>query len=96
MPIYLTATVKSKPGNSEALKKLLMILVENSKQEEACVQYDLHQTQNELEFFIFHEEWKSQEGLDLHNKQPHIQDFLTTSVPFIEGKISIYQTEKIG
>jgi len=96
MPIYLTATVKSKPGKSEVLKELLLILVENSKQEEACVQYDLHQSQNEPEFFIFHEEWKTQAGLDLHNKQPHIADFLKASAQLIDGQISIYQTDKIA
>ena len=96
MSIYLTAIVKSKPGNSEALKELLLILVENSKKEEACLQYDLHQSQNEPDFFIFHEEWESQAGLDLHNTQPHIVHFVAASAHLIEGQISIYQTNKIA
>ncbi|WP_221392511.1 putative quinol monooxygenase [Dyadobacter sp. NIV53] len=96
MPIYLTATVKSKPGNNEALKKLLLELVENSRQEEACVQYDLHQSQNDPDFFIFHEEWKSREGLDLHNNQPYILDFGVKSAELIDGQVGIHITSKLA
>lgn len=96
MHIYLTATVKSKPGKSEALKEQLLKLVVSSKKEEACLQYDLHQSQSDPEFFIFHEEWESQTGLDLHNGQPHIADFIKVAPELVEGQVLIHKTHKIG
>ncbi|SEI37084.1 Quinol monooxygenase YgiN [Dyadobacter koreensis] len=96
MSIFLTAFVKSKPGNSEALKKQLLNLVAHSTKEEACLQYDLHQSQEDPNVFIFHEEWESQAGLDIHNASPYIIAFVALAPELIEGSISIYKTEKIA
>ncbi|MCF2447730.1 antibiotic biosynthesis monooxygenase [Dyadobacter sp. CY345] len=96
MSIYLTAFVKSKPGKSEDLKVQLLNLVANSTKEAACIQYDLHQSNEEPDVFIFHEEWESQAGLDVHNASPYISDFITLAPDLIEGNISIYKTSKIG
>jgi len=96
MSIYLTAFVKSKPGNSEALKTQLLNLVANSTKEAACLQYDLHQSQEDPNVFIFHEEWESQAGLDLHNASPYITDFVALAPELIEGSIGIYKTARIA
>jgi quinol monooxygenase YgiN len=96
MSIYLTAIVRSKPGQSESLKPLLFDLVAASKQEAACIQYDLHQSEQDPDLFIFHEEWASQEGLELHNSQPHLADFGERSQDLREGQTIIYQTQKVA
>lgn len=96
MRVYLTAIIKSKAGKSEILKGLLLELVAGSKTEAACLQYDLHQSAENPHLFIFHEEWVSQEGLDLHNKQPHIQKFIERSAEILDGDVVLYKTERVG
>jgi len=96
MSVFLTAIIKSKTGQSAAMKELLQELVAGSKTEVACLQYDLHQSTETPEVFIFHEEWVSQEGLDLHNHQPHIQKFVQNSADIIDGTTVIYKTERVG
>jgi quinol monooxygenase YgiN len=96
MSVFLTAIIKSKSGQSEAMKELLLELVAGSKSEAACLQYDLHQSTETPEVFIFHEEWTNQEGLDLHNRQPHIQKFVENSADIIDGTAVIYKTERVG
>ncbi|RQO74318.1 antibiotic biosynthesis monooxygenase [Pedobacter sp. KBW06] len=96
MSIYLTAIVKSKEGASDAMKTLLQQLVVESRKENACLQYDLHQDQENPNVFIFHEIWESRKGWDLHNSQPHIADFIAGSADFIDGTVQIYHTEKIS
>ena len=96
MSVYLTAIVKSKAGNDAALKALLETLVVASKQEAACLQYDLHQSVEDPNLFIFHEEWADQPGLDLHNGQLHIKKFLEVSVDLIDGSIVIHKTERVA
>lgn len=96
MNIYLTAIVKSKEGNSDVLKDLLQQLVVDSRKELACLQYDLHQDQENNNVFIFQEIWENQEGLDLHNSQPHINRFISDSADFIDGKVTMYKTDKIS
>ncbi|PTT01320.1 antibiotic biosynthesis monooxygenase [Pedobacter sp. HMWF019] len=96
MSVFLTAIIKSKTGQSAAMKRLLLDLVDGSKSEAACLQYDLHQSTENPEVFIFHEEWASQEGLDLHNSQPHIQKFVDDSASIIDGTTVMYKTERVG
>jgi quinol monooxygenase YgiN len=94
MSIYLTAIIKSKPGQAEPLKVLLLDLVAASKKEAACIQYDLHQSEDDV--FIFHEEWASKEGLELHNSQPHLVEFGERAKNIAAGRTIVYQTKKLA
>lgn len=96
MSMYLTAIVKSKEGSSDAMKAVLQQLVVESRKENACLQYDLHQDQGNRNVFIFHEIWETREGWNLHNSQPHIHRFIADSADFIDGTVQIYQTDKIS
>lgn len=96
MNINLTAIIKSTEGNAEAMKSLLLQLLAESRKESACIQYDLHQDQENKNVFIFHEIWESQEGLDQHNAQPHIKQFVTDSASIIDGPASIHKIQKVA
>jgi len=94
MSIYLTAIVKSKPEAKEELSKILLYMVVQSKKEKACIQYDLHEDTS-LDLFIFHEEWADQAGLDLHNQQEYLLNFVAKSSE-LTTEIVIHQTNKIA
>jgi len=94
MSIYLTAIVKSKPDTVNQLREVLLDMVANSRKEEACIQYDLHEAAHDLTF-IFQEEWKDQSGLDEHNQQPYILAFVAQAGS-LTAEIVIYKTEKLA
>ncbi|SDH50641.1 Quinol monooxygenase YgiN [Pedobacter terrae] len=94
MSIYLTAIVKSKQESTAELRTVLLDMVANSRKEGACIQYDLHESTSD-QTFIFHEEWKDQAGLDLHNKQPYILGFMAQAGQLTD-EIIIYKTKKIA
>lgn len=94
MSIYLTAIVKSKKETIAALKTVLLDMVANSRKEEACIQYDLHESAVD-DTFIFQEEWKDQLSLDLHNQQPYILAFVAQADTLTDN-IVIYKTEKLA
>ncbi len=94
MSIYLTAIVKSKPDTVNPLRAFLLDMVTNSRKEEACIQYDLHEAADDLTF-IFQEEWKDQAGLDEHNQQPYILAFVA-QIDSLTNGIVIYKTEKLA
>lgn len=95
MKVYLTAIIKAKPDQTEVLKKVLQEMVINSRQEEACLQYDLHQSSEEENIFIFNEIWANQVGLDLHNNQPYLKAFQVESKAIID-EVIIYKSNKIS
>jgi quinol monooxygenase YgiN len=95
MAINLTVILKSKTESIETLKSLLLDLVQNSKKETACLQYDLHQSDKEPTIFIFHEVWENQDGLDLHNQQSYLQTFFENAKLYLQEAPIIYKTNKL-
>lgn len=96
MEINLTVIIKSKSEFREELKVILKNLVENSKKEEACIQYDLHQNIEDPDVFIFHEVWKNKVGLDFHNKQSYLHEFIQKTGLLLDEKPILYSTSRLG
>lgn len=96
MPIYLTAILKSKTDKIQELKSVLENMVVNTKKEEACEKYDLQQGLEDEMVFIFHEIWKSKEGLDAHNQQAYIQEFVDKAPQLLEEPAKIYLAKIIS
>lgn len=95
MSIHLTALVRSKPGKSADIKPLLLELVSASKKEEACLQYELYHSTEDENLFIFHEEWASEEDLQLHNTGEGISTFIKASAEVLDGPITIFKTDRV-
>ncbi|CAD0005508.1 putative quinol monooxygenase [Flavobacterium salmonis] len=90
--ISITAIFKGKPEHNEQIQKMLHHLVTETRKEEACVRYDLHKTEN---VFIIWEEWKDQPGLDIHNSQPYLADFISQIRDLVSDPIHVYKTNQI-
>lgn len=90
MSIYLTAILKSKKDKIQELKLILDNMDLNTRKEEACEKYELQQSLDDETVFIFHEIWKSKEGLDAHNQQPYIKEFVEKVPELLEKPAEIY------
>jgi quinol monooxygenase YgiN len=71
--VILTAAVKAKPGQEEAVKAVLLALVEPVRKEPGCLCYNLHQAKADKGQFLFYEQWASQAALDAHGKMPYMK-----------------------
>ncbi|EJL63888.1 putative quinol monooxygenase [Flavobacterium sp. CF136] len=87
--ISITAIIKSKQENIEQVRNMVHHLVTETRKEDACIRYDLHTAEN---VFIIWEEWKDQAGLDIHNNQSYLQDFITKSETLTASPIQVYKT----
>lgn len=96
MSIYLTAISRAKAQHIDQFKALLLNLVVESRKEEACIQYDLHQSAEDPALFIFHEEWANKESWEQHNQTLHILNFIKESADIIDGNVTIHITEKVA
>ena len=93
--IYITAIVKTKSAYLDELKLVLENMVIQTRKEEACLQYDLHQGIEDKNQFVFYEIWKDEEGLNIHNKQTHIQEFISLPSAYFQEKPLVILTQKI-
>lgn len=93
--IYITAIVKSKSAYLDEVKSVLENMVIETRKEKACIKYDLHQGIEDKNQFVFYEIWENQEGLNLHNQQSYIQEFISLPADYLEEKPLVLLTQKI-
>ncbi|MCH2205944.1 MAG: antibiotic biosynthesis monooxygenase [Lentisphaerales bacterium] len=85
MNLTVVAKVVAKEGNSEAVGAELYKLIEPTLQEEGCINYDLHQSIEDENIFIFHENWTSEAHLDAHLATEHIANCQMAIAELIES-----------
>jgi quinol monooxygenase YgiN len=73
--VTVIAHARAKPGEQERAREILEELVGPSRAEEGCINYDLHQSVEHPDLFVFHENWTSLDVLEAHAKSAHIQRF---------------------
>jgi quinol monooxygenase YgiN len=95
MKIYLTAIIKAKEEFRTEVLGILQNMVEQTKKEEACEWYTLHQGIADKNQFIFYEIWKNEKGFSQHNQQPYIQNFGALVDGKLQEKPHIYKTKII-
>ncbi|EJL6925963.1 antibiotic biosynthesis monooxygenase [Vibrio alginolyticus] len=76
--IHLVAEVKAYPDSKDQVVNLLAGLLEPTRQEEGCCQYELYLDEKVEGLFMFQEIWASQEALDKHLQSSHMAAFLET------------------
>ena len=77
--VTVIAEMTANPGKEEELKRHLLLLVEHTRQEEGCVQYDLHLSHHDPRIFLFVETWTTAEALDRHANSAHMKAFQAAS-----------------
>ena len=95
MHIYITAIIKSKPAHQEEVYSVLQNMVRETRKEQACLLYDLHQDLKDKNQFIFYEIWENEEGLYLHNQQNYIKEFGYIVSEKLQETPQIYLTRKM-
>ena len=70
--LTITASILAKPEKRDLVKQALLNLIPPTLLEKGCINYDLHQDNENPNRFFFYENWESRDlGLD-HNASAHI------------------------
>lgn len=94
-PVTVLALLEAKPGMEEQLKHELLALVEPTRAEEGCINYDLHQGVEAPSMFMFYENWASQADLDRHGQSPHIAKFHARQDELLARPTEVTRWEKL-
>jgi quinol monooxygenase YgiN len=71
--VRVVARVIALPDKIEQLKAVLIELIEPTRAEAGCIQYDLLQNTSDPTDFTFVEEWSSTAALEAHLTSQHLQ-----------------------
>lgn len=83
--LKVVAHITAKPGKRDELEKALVALIEPTRAEDACQEYELFVSTEDDSVFTFVETWTSPETLDQHLNTPHLQGFFAKAEELVEG-----------
>ncbi|HBE18153.1 MAG TPA: antibiotic biosynthesis monooxygenase [Cyanobacteria bacterium UBA11149] len=94
--IRVVARIVALPEKVEQVKAILTGLIEPTKTEAGCIQYELLQNQADATDFTFVEEWRSGAELDAHLGNTHIQFAIEKLDGLLGAAPDICRYDKIG
>jgi quinol monooxygenase YgiN len=94
--LTVVAEMVAKPGKEDELRRRLLSMIEPTRQEDGCVQYDLHQSTDEPGRFVFYENWRSREALERHLQTPHLVAFGNAAPELLAEPARVLTYTRIG
>lgn len=83
--LTITASILAKTDKREFVKQALLKLIPPTLEEEGCLNYDLHQDNENPDLFFFYENWASYDLWQKHLNSPHIKANQTATEGAIES-----------
>ena len=90
------AFFRARRGQSEALGAALAALVEPTRLEAGCLNYDLHRSVDDADVWFVYENWRSPEGFDAHMLSEPLQAFLKATPDLVAGNIDLRRFRMIS
>lgn len=74
--LTIVARILAKGEKREFVKSELLKLIDITRAEEGCINYDLHQDLENPNLFLFYENWKNRELWQIHMNNKHLADYI--------------------
>ena len=82
--LTIVAHITARPDRIEFVKSELEKLIDITRSEAGCLQYDLHQDNENPAHFLFYENWESRELWQKHMSAPHLEDYRSATAGAVE------------
>ena len=83
--ISIVARIEAKTDKIELVKSALLKLIEPTRKEEGCLQYDLHKDNENPEVFVFYENWETRSLWETHMNNDHLKAYMKETDGAIEN-----------
>ncbi|MFM2483781.1 putative quinol monooxygenase [Celerinatantimonas yamalensis] len=84
--LTIVANITAKAEKIDLVKAELEKLVEITRAEKGCLQYDLHQDNENPAHFVFYENWESRELWQTHLGAQHLKDYMAGT----DGAVNLF------
>lgn len=72
-PLTCIAKITAKEEHKDTVSSELTKIIAPTRQEKGCINYDMHTDNENGLVFMFHENWQSEQDLDVHLESNHIK-----------------------
>ena len=84
-PLTIVAHITANADNIALVKSELLKLIDPTRKEQGCIQYDLHQDNDNPAVFIFYENWESRELWQTHMNNDHLKAYMEATEGAVES-----------
>ena len=92
--LTIVADIKAKSDKIDLVKDELLKLIDITRAEEGCINYDLHQDNDNPSHFLFYENWESRELWQTHMNNEHLKAYMDATDGAVE-KFTLNEMSKI-
>ena len=93
--VTIVAKVTAKSDQIETVKTELLKMITPTRQEEGCIEYRLHQDNDNSAVFLFYENWQNRICLEQHMNSPHFKAYVAAVGDLIAEKVVHKMTELV-
>ncbi|WP_281647290.1 putative quinol monooxygenase [Parendozoicomonas sp. Alg238-R29] len=93
--LTIVANIIASTEKVELVKSELVKLIAVTQAEEGCINYDLHQDNENPAHFMFYENWASREHWQKHMDTQHLKDYLAATEGAVESFI-VNEMSQVG
>ena len=90
--LTIVARIEAKKESIELVKAELLKLIEPTRKEKGCIQYDLHQDNERPEIFLFYENWESRKLWQTHMANDHLAAYMAAT----EGAVADFTLNEMS
>lgn len=83
--LTIVANITAKTEKVDFIKAELKKLIAPTLAEEGCINYDLHQDNENPAHFMFYENWQSRELWENHMNAQHLHDYIAATEGAVEA-----------
>ncbi|WP_299803454.1 putative quinol monooxygenase [uncultured Shewanella sp.] len=94
-PLTIVANITAHADKVEKVKAELLKLIAITRNEQGCLQYDLHQDNDNPAHFTFYENWASRELLQAHMNAQHLKDYVAATEGMVK-ELTLTEMTLIG
>ncbi|WP_282079182.1 putative quinol monooxygenase [Aquimarina algiphila] len=93
--LTIVARILVKEEKRDFVQAELLKLIPITRAEKGCVNYDLHQDNENPNLFLFHENWESRELWQVHMNNTHLAEYIKVTDGAVEEFI-LHEMTVIG
>ncbi|WP_371225210.1 putative quinol monooxygenase [Roseovarius sp. 2305UL8-3] len=93
--LTIVANIKANADKIELVKAELLKLIDITRAEAGCINYDLHQDNENPAHFMFYENWENRELWQTHMNAPHLAAYMAATEGAV-AEFTLNEMSKIG
>ncbi|MGJ8646621.1 MAG: putative quinol monooxygenase [Marinomonas colpomeniae] len=93
--LTIVANILANPDKIELVKNELVKLIDITRAEKGCMNYDLHQDNENPAHFTFYENWETRDLWQTHMGNTHLADYMAATDGAV-AEFTLSEMTKIG